>query len=144
MYSKLNPSTPSGSSATSVEVRNISSIDRKIKLYPSLDGGSGLIYTKGKVGIPRTPRKKIAPQQKYVNQESSYGALGSDILFLISHNSQIPGKGKINFDPSKPDGSLRKLLNSERVNKLGFNPKTDLKEGLIKTYQDYIKAYAKF
>jgi GDP-L-fucose synthase len=51
-------------------------------------------------------------------------------------------KGKINFDISKPDGSLRKLLNNERINKLGFNPKIDLKEGLIKTYHDYIKAYA--
>ena len=51
-------------------------------------------------------------------------------------------RGRINFDVSKPDGSLRKLLNSERINKLFFNSKTDLKEGLIKTYQDYIKAYA--
>jgi GDP-L-fucose synthase len=50
--------------------------------------------------------------------------------------------GKINFNSSKPDGSLRKLLNSERINKLGFAPKTDLKEGLIKTYQDYLKFYA--
>ena len=56
----------------------------------------------------------------------------------------IDFKGKINFDSSKPDGSLRKLLNSERINKLGFNSKTDLKEGLIKTYQDYIKFYANF
>jgi hypothetical protein len=69
-----------------------------VKLNPSLKGGFGLIYSKGKVGIPRTPVKKVVPQQKYINQESSYGALGSDILFLVSHNSQIPGKGKINFD----------------------------------------------
>jgi GDP-L-fucose synthase len=48
-------------------------------------------------------------------------------------------KGTINFDASKPDGLSRKLLNSERINKLGFRPETDLKEGLIKTYQDYIK-----
>jgi hypothetical protein len=117
MYSKLNPSTPSGSSATSVEVKNISSIERKIKLYPSLNGGSGLIYSKGKVGIPRTPKKKIAPQQKYVNQESSYGALGSDILFLISHNSQIPGKGKINFDDTLYGITPEKFTNE-------FLPKT--------------------
>jgi GDP-L-fucose synthase len=51
----------------------------------------------------------------------------------------IDFKGTIDFDSSKPDGSTRKLLNSERINKLGFKPKTDLKEGLIKTYQDYIK-----
>jgi GDP-L-fucose synthase len=54
----------------------------------------------------------------------------------------IDFKGTINFDQSKPDGSTRKLLNSERINKLGFKPKTDLKEGLIKTYQDYLKFYA--
>jgi len=54
----------------------------------------------------------------------------------------IDFKGTINFDPSKPDGSTRKLLNSERINKLGFKPKTVLKEGLIKTYQDYLKVYA--
>jgi nucleoside-diphosphate-sugar epimerase len=54
----------------------------------------------------------------------------------------IDFKGTINFDPSKPDGTTRKLLNSERINKLGFKPKTDLKEGLIKTYQDYLKFYA--
>jgi GDP-L-fucose synthase len=54
----------------------------------------------------------------------------------------IDFEGTINFDSSKPDGSTRKLLNSERINKLGFKPKTDLKEGLIKTYQYYLKFYA--
>jgi GDP-L-fucose synthase len=54
----------------------------------------------------------------------------------------IDFKGTINFDISKPDGSTRKLLDSERISKLGFKAKTDLKEGLIKTYQDYLKFYA--
>jgi GDP-L-fucose synthase len=56
----------------------------------------------------------------------------------------IDFKGTINFDSSKLDGSTRKLLNSERINKLGFRPKTHLKEGLIKTYQEYLKVYANF
>jgi hypothetical protein len=98
MYNVLNPSTPLGSSARPIEVSNISDIYKGIKLNPALKGGFGLIYSKGKVGVPRTPTKKIVKQQKYINQESSYGALGSDVLFLLSHNSQIPGKGKINFD----------------------------------------------
>jgi GDP-L-fucose synthase len=55
----------------------------------------------------------------------------------------IDFKGTINFDLNKSDGSHRKLLNSERINKLGFNPKTGLKEGLIKTYQDFIKGQRK-
>jgi len=117
MYSKLSPSTSQGSSATSIEVKNISEIYKGIKLTPALKGGSGLIYAKGKVGIPRTPVKKIAKQQKYVNQESSYGALGSDMLFLVSHNSQIPGKGKINFDDTLYGITPEKFANE-------FLPKT--------------------
>ena len=117
MYSKLNPSTPLGSSATPIEVSNISDVYKGIKLNPALRGGYGLIYAKDKVGIPRTPKKFVIPQQKYVNIESSYGALGSDTLFLVSHNSQIPGKGKINFDDTLYGISPEKFANE-------FLPKT--------------------
>jgi hypothetical protein len=98
MYSKLDPSTNSGSGASNTEVKNIADIYRGIKLNAALKGGYGLIYAKDKVGIPKTPVKKVVPQSKYINSESTYGALGSDKLFLLSHNSQIPGKQKINFD----------------------------------------------
>jgi hypothetical protein len=111
MYSKLNPSTPLGASASPIEVSNISEIYKGVKLNPALRGGYGLIYAKDKVGIPKTPKKFVIPQQKYVNQESTYGALGSDILFLVSHNSQIPGKGKINFDDTLYGISPEKFTN---------------------------------
>ena len=48
-------------------------------------------------------------------------------------------KGGINFDPTKPDGISKKLLDSKLINSLGFKPEISLKDGLIKTYQDYIK-----
>ena len=51
----------------------------------------------------------------------------------------IDFKGTINFDPSKPDGSTRKLLNSERINNIGFKHSTSLKDGLVKTYKSYLK-----
>ena len=111
MYSKLNPSTPLGSGATSTEISNISDIYKGVKLNPALIGGYGLIYAKGKVGIPKNAVKRVAKQQKYINQESSYGALGSDTLFLVSHNSQIPGKGKINFDDTLYGISPEKFAN---------------------------------
>ena len=53
-------------------------------------------------------------------------------------------KGKINFDFDKLDGSPRKLLNSNLINNLGFKPKTSIKDGLKKTYQDYLDIHAKF
>lgn len=111
MYSKLNPSTPLGSGATSTEISNISDIYKGVKLNPALIGGYGLIYAKGKVGTPKSAIKRVAKQQKYINQESSYGALGSDTLFLVSHNSQIPGKGKINFDDTLYGISPEKFAN---------------------------------
>ena len=49
-------------------------------------------------------------------------------------------KGEIYFDHTKPDGNPRKLLNSKRINNLGFKPETSLIKGLKKTYQDYIKS----
>jgi len=49
-------------------------------------------------------------------------------------------KGEIIFDSSKPDGTTRKLLDSNRISNLGFKPKINLKEGLIKTFKEYIKA----
>ncbi len=48
-------------------------------------------------------------------------------------------KGKINFDSTKPDGVKSKLLNCSRINNLGFKAEISLKEGLINTYQDYIR-----
>ena len=46
-------------------------------------------------------------------------------------------RGLINFNSTKPDGSFRKLLDSQRMNNLGFKSETNLKDGLIKCYQDY-------
>ena len=89
--------------------------------------------------------KKIYEEQ--ITSLSSHINVGSEQELTIKELAEtikdvINFKGTINFDPSKPDGSKRKLLNSERINKLGFKPKTHLKEGLIKTYQDYLKFYA--
>jgi GDP-L-fucose synthase len=46
-------------------------------------------------------------------------------------------KGKITFDASKPDGTMRKLMDNTRMRKLGWKPKVSLEEGIEKTYQWY-------
>ena len=84
-----------------------------------------------------------------ITSESSHINVGSGKELSIKELAEtikevIDFKGRINFDPNKPDGSSRKFLNSQRINKFGFKPKTDLKEGLIKTYQDYIESNANF
>ena len=46
--------------------------------------------------------------------------------------------GEINFDTSKPDGTMRKLMDSGRLNRLGWNASTSLKDGLQKAYQYFL------
>ena len=47
--------------------------------------------------------------------------------------------GEITFDPSKPDGTPRKLMDSTRLNTLGWHAKVTLEAGLKKTYEDFLK-----
>ena len=47
-------------------------------------------------------------------------------------------EGKLIFDTSKPDGTPRKLLNIERIKKLGWKPTITLENGLSATYQWYL------
>ena len=48
--------------------------------------------------------------------------------------------GEVKFDSRKPDGTPQKLLNSDRIKSLNWTPKTNLKDGLLKTYEDYLKS----
>jgi len=49
-------------------------------------------------------------------------------------------KGKLIFDTTKPDGSLRKLIDVTRLSDMGWNYSVNLKDGLIKTYNWYLES----
>ena len=60
------------------------------------------------------------------------------ILDLANKIKNVIGfEGKIELDKSKPDGNPRKLLDSSKLNKLGWQSETTLVEGLTKTYNWY-------
>lgn len=50
--------------------------------------------------------------------------------------------GKIIFDKSKPDGNPRKLLDSTKINSIGWSPQISLDDGLLKTYDWFLKNYS--
>jgi GDP-L-fucose synthase len=61
------------------------------------------------------------------------------ILELAKLVAEIIGfKGKIVHDSSKPDGTPRKLLDVSRINSLGWKYKTELREGIERTYRYYL------
>jgi GDP-L-fucose synthase len=49
--------------------------------------------------------------------------------------------GTIQWDTNKPDGTKRKLLNSEKYLKLGWHPTYDLNEGIRNIYKWYLANY---
>ena len=49
-------------------------------------------------------------------------------------------KGKISFDSSKPDGTMRKLTDPSKLHELGWHHKIDIKEGVGKLYKWYVNS----
>ena len=69
--------------------------------------------------------------------------IGSGEEISIKNVSELIKKvvgfeGEILFDPSKPDGNPRKLLDSSKINSLGWNSKVELNEGLETTYDWFL------
>jgi len=55
--------------------------------------------------------------------------------------SQAVGfEGAIEFDSSKPDGSPRKWMDSDRLNALGWQAHVSLEKGLAIAYEDFKKS----
>lgn len=61
------------------------------------------------------------------------------ILELAELIKDVVGfKGRIVFDTSKPDGTMRKLMDVSRINKLGWHAQTSLKDGIKLVYEDFL------
>ncbi len=60
----------------------------------------------------------------------------NDLAHLV--RSTVGYSGDIGFDATKPDGTPRKLLDSTRINRLGWRPKTSLADGIRLEYEWYL------
>ena len=81
--------------------------------------------------------KNVSSNQSFINVGSGKELTIKELAKLIKET--VGFKGEIKFDPSKLDGTPRKLLDSQLIFNLKFKPEIDLKEGLIKTYNEYLK-----
>ncbi len=78
------------------------------------------------------------------NVESGLYNIGSGdeiTIFDLAKKIQslLDYKGNLSFDSSKPDGNPRKLLDSKKINDLGWKSRTSLDKGLEKTIDWFIK-----
>ena len=49
--------------------------------------------------------------------------------------------GDIEWDRTKPDGTPRKLLSTSQINKFGWKPSIDLRQGITIAYQDFLNRH---
>ena len=69
---------------------------------------------------------------------------GTDVTIreMAETMKQVVGfKGRLTFDTTKLDGALRKLIDINRLEKMGWNYSVGLKEGLTKTYNWYLESF---
>ena len=50
-------------------------------------------------------------------------------------------QGEVTFDPSKPDGAPRKLMDSARLNSQGWHAQVTLEDGLARAYADFLASH---
>ena len=84
----------------------------------------------------KTYDSQTDPMQSHINVGS-----GSDVTIAQlaqAVKTAVGYQGNFHFDPSKPDGSPRKWMNSDRLNKLGCHAKVTLDEGLSRAYEAYL------
>jgi GDP-L-fucose synthase len=90
------------------------------------------------MNLPKTTYDQhTRPMQSHINV-----GYGSDITIAeLAHTvGQVVGyRGEIDFDASKPDGAPRKLMDSSRLNALGWQATVNLEDGLTLAYQDFLQ-----
>jgi GDP-L-fucose synthase len=76
------------------------------------------------------------PMLGHINVGSGYDVTIKELSEAIGQ--AVGYEGSIAFDSTKPDGTPRKLMDSSRINALGWQPKVDLRQGLAKAYADFL------
>ena len=80
--------------------------------------------------------------ENYDSAETINVGVGQDVTIreLAEIVADVVGySGRLVQDPSKPDGTLRKLLDVSRINDLGWKAKVPLREGILATYQWFLE-----
>lgn len=83
---------------------------------------------------PEAYQEQVQPQLSHINV-----GYGSDVTIaeLAQTIAKVVGySGCVSFDSSKPDGPPRKLMDSERLNAMGWSASVCLEEGLKLAYHE--------
>lgn len=85
-------------------------------------------------------QKLTSPMQSHLNVGTGTDISIADLAHLIARITAYPGR--VEFDTSKPDGTLKKLLDVSRIQGLGWQARISLEQGLTSTYAEFSAQYA--
>ncbi len=78
------------------------------------------------------------PMRSHINVGSGEDVSIREVAALVA--SAVGFTGRIATDPSKPDGTPRKLMDVSRLRALGWKPRVRLEEGLAIAYRDFLSS----
>tara|TARA_A100001035_G_C27758370_1_gene489955 strand:+ start:509 stop:1510 length:1002 start_codon:yes stop_codon:yes gene_type:complete len=84
---------------------------------------------------PNAPVDKNGERLTWLNVGTGLDITIKELALLIKDVTSYEGNIKWNID--KPDGTYRKLLDTSKLKKMGWEAQIPLKEGLRMTYEDY-------
>ncbi len=85
-----------------------------------------------------TLKDKIGSMSSHINIGTGKDNTIAELAHLIANT--IGYQGEILFDATKPDGTMRKVLDVSLINSLGWCATIGLKEGIESTYQTYLQS----
>jgi len=87
-----------------------------------------------------TLRRHTKPMLSHVNVGTGTDVTIRELAETI--RAVIGFKGTVSFDPSKPDGTPRKLMDVSLLSSLGWQASVSLKSGLERSYEDFLSKYS--
>ena len=122
------------------------------KAHAAKKAGSGEIVVWG-TGSPRREFMYVDDaadalvflMRNYSAEDHVNIGVGTDVTIreLAETIARIAGvESRLRFDTGKPDGMPRKLMDSSRILAMGWEPKTNLEDGLRQAYSWYVEHVA--
>lgn len=81
---------------------------------------------------------QVSPMEAHLNVGTGEDLTIGELAAMVS---EIVGyEGRIETDPTKPDGAPRKLLDVGRINRMGWRATTSLRDGIAMAYKDFLRS----
>ena len=89
------------------------------------------------LNLPKaTYEENTDPMLSHINVGTGVDISILELAQLVAKVTEF--KGEISTDPTKPDGTMRKLMDVGRLNQMGWSARIELEQGLADTYEWYL------